>query len=203
MPQLTDIVKNLLIINVIVFALTHWLQVISTSMLAVQYPIGFQPYQIITHMFAHGGTMHLIFNMIALISFGPIVESVLGSKRFFILYLGAGLLSFVLALLIRIIELKTGVVTGQWGMLGASGAIFGVLVAFAMKFPNQKISLIFPPIAMKASYFVLIFIGIDLFLGIGRVNTGIAHFAHLGGALFGFLIMTYWDKFGGSNFNRR
>lgn len=202
MPRLTDIVKNLLIINVLVFVITHLIQLVRPEVLAFQYPNGFKPYQIITHMFTHGSSMHLIFNMIGLVSFGPILESILGGKKFFILYIGAGLLALALALGIRIFEMQSGMVTGNWGVLGASGALFGVLVAFAMKFPDQKISLIFPPISMKSKYFILIFIGIDLFLGVGQVNTGIAHFAHLGGALFGFLIMTYWNKFGSNKYKR-
>ena len=88
-------------------------------------------------------------------------------------------------------------------MLGASGAVFGLLVAYGMLYPNNTIMLLIPPIPLKAKYFVLIYAGIELFLGFGNVTTGIAHFAHIGGALFGFLLILYWEKRGrGSQFDR-
>ncbi len=202
MMRLTDVVKNLIIINVIMYAATSLLLSPGVrDFLVFQYPAAnndFQPLQIITHMFMHapdrGGSifsMHLLFNMIALYFFGPPLEAIWGPKKFLFYYLFTGLGSLALFSFVNYLE-------GGYpkSMLGASGAIFGVMVGFAYNYPNQVISLIFPPISLKAKYFVFIAAGLDLLLGLGRVNTGVAHFAHLGGALFGFLLILYWRKFG-------
>jgi len=197
--QIPDVVKNLLIINVIMYVLFQVMKIMNPYLLAMYYPTSdfFQPFQIVTHMFMHASSTHLLFNMIGLYFFGPPLEQLWGGKRFLIFYLIAGLGSLLLYLLTKYIEfnylqLNPGYVDVP--MLGASGAVFGLLAGFAMKYPNQIISLIFPPISMKAKYFVLGYAAIELFLGVGRVNTGIAHFAHLGGALFGVLLILYWNK---------
>lgn len=157
----------------------------------------FQPFQIATHMFMHGDIMHLLFNMLALYIFGPMVEMVWGHKRFLFYYLFCGIGAYASYAGIRWWELQSpDVAAYEWNipMLGASGAVFGILTAFAYLFPNQVISLLFPPISLKAKYFVPIMAGLELFYGVKGYATGIAHFAHLGGAIFGFLLIMIWYK---------
>ncbi len=212
MLRLTDVTKNLLIINVLVYfgamillgqptyppqAFGDW----GMYMLGIFYPASefFRPYQIISHMFMHGSITHLFFNMFALFMFGPPLETLWGPKRFLFYYLFAGFGALGLQLLVQWIELSNGSVpqaSVNIPMVGASGAIFGILAGFGMKFPNSVIQLIFPPIPMKAKYFVIIFAGLELVLGLSGRQSGIAHFAHVGGALFGLLLILYWNRFG-------
>ncbi len=157
----------------------------------------FRPYQIVTHMFMHADLGHLAFNMLSLFFFGPMIEAVWGARRFLFYYLFCGFGAMALHLGVQWWELQqAGILLSDWNgaMLGASGAIFGIFVAFAYLFPNQIIQLLFPPVAMRAKYFVLIMAGLELFMGVRGYRTGIAHFAHLGGALFGFLLLLYWYK---------
>ena len=198
MLQLTDVVKNLLIINILLFLGVRFF--IEPNLLAVYYPGSpyFQPYQIVTHMFMHGSFMHLLFNMFAIYMFGPPVEAVFGPKRFLFYYLATGLGSFILHMLVMHWELTSGSIpmsTMNIPTVGASGAVFGLLVAYGMNFPNSVIQLLFPPIPLKAKYFVVIYAGLELYLGLSGKQPGVAHFAHLGGALFGFLIIIFWHKF--------
>ena len=201
MYRITDVVKNLLIINIGLYLATTLLFPNLFPMLIMYYPTmeQFMPLQIVTHMFMHDNTggllsMHLIFNMIALFFFGPPLEALWGPKKFLFYYLFTGFGALALHLIVNWIEINY--MNGQPGaMLGASGAVFGLLAGFAMHYPNAIISLIFPPISLKAKYFVLIYAGLELFLGLGRFSTGIAHFAHLGGALFGLLLILYWRKY--------
>lgn len=145
---------------------------------------GFWPWQLVTYGFLHGGFGHLFFNMFALWMFGVQIENAWGSRRFAIYYfvcvIGAGLLQMLVI----------------WGepvpTLGASGGVFGILLAFGMMFPNQYIMLLFPPIPIKAKWLVIIYGAIELFAGITGTQAGVAHFAHLGGMLFGFLLIQYW-----------
>ncbi|MDO8367262.1 MAG: rhomboid family intramembrane serine protease, partial [Saprospiraceae bacterium] len=146
----------------------------------------FEPFQIATHMFMHGGLMHLLFNMLGVYWFGTMVEMVWGHQRFLFYYLSCGLGAWAIHMGVQWWELdKMGIDPTTWNgaMLGASGAVFGIMVAFALNFPNMEIRLLFPPIAMKAKYFVPIMAAAELFYGVGGFSTGIAHFAHLGGAL--------------------
>lgn len=157
----------------------------------------FRPWQIITHMFMHADPGHLIFNMIALFFFGPPIERVWGSFRFVSYYVLCGLGAAMLQIASIWWQFSGDfALAAAFGgsMLGASGAIFGVLTGFAWLFPNQVISLIFPPISMKAKYFVPIIALLELFYGVRGYATGIAHFAHLGGALCGFLLLMMWYK---------
>lgn len=197
MFNLTDVVKNLIILNVLVFLVTHVIPMININFLAVYYPgTGqFSPYQLITHLFTHGGFSHLLFNMIGLAVFGPLVEQKLGLKKFFILYFGAGLFSFLLSYLIHVVPMNVAEASSA-AAIGASGAIMGVSVAYAMNFPNNKLQLLFPPVTLKAAYLVAGYVVLDLVNGFGSANTGISHFGHLGGALFGFLITLYWNRYG-------
>ncbi len=193
MNNLTEVVKQLIIINVIIFIGTVIPPLSSYRDILAFHPpgYGFKPFQIVTHMFMHSGSSptHLFFNMFTLYFFGPMIERLWGPKKFLVYYILCGLGALGLHFLI-------GNLTGGVSpVLGASGAISGVVLAFGMLYPNMKVMLLIPPIPMKAKYMVLIFLGIDLYLGLSSHNTGIAHFAHLGGALFGFLLILFWRKF--------
>jgi membrane associated rhomboid family serine protease len=208
----TGVVRHLIIINVLVFIGSYailgsetWSYTdreytnLGRLFLAVYLPGSehFRPFQIVTHMFMHGDLGHLAFNMLSLFFFGPMVEMAWGHKRFLFYYLFCGFGALVLHLGVQWWELEqAGIDPRSWdgAMLGASGAIFGIFVAFAYLFPNQIIRLMFPPIAMKAKYFVLIMAALELFYGVRGYSTGVAHYAHLGGALFGFLLIMIWYK---------
>ena len=220
MFRISDVVKHLLIINVLLFLGTYFawnpsVEVMNDLILgretdfmewkryilALFYPTSdyFQPYQIISHMFMHGSLEHLFFNMFALYMFGPPLEMAWGPKKFLFYYLASGMAAFLLHLFVAYLELQYGLVEPyniNIPMLGASGAIFGLLAGFGMLFPNSVIHLLIPPIPIKAKYFVLLYAGLELFLGLGRFGGGVAHFAHLGGALGGFLLILYWRKYG-------
>lgn len=203
MPPLTDVVKKLLILNVaIYFIATLFLK--DTILLGMQTPFlfdqatgaisynkGFQPFTMVTHMFMHStaGMGHLLMNMMGLFFFGPYVERALGAKRFVILYFVAGFVAMFFHFGIDFITQDFSYV------VGASGAISGVLFAFIMMFPDVKVMLLIPPIPMKAKYMAIIFFGIDLFRGLSGSN--IAVFAHLGGAIAGIVLILLWRK---SNF---
>ena len=195
-PPLTDVVKSLIIINVLMFIGTHVAGNEIKYMLAVFYPTSehFQPFQLITHMFMHGGGAHLFFNMYGLFMFGVPLERHFGPKKFLIYYLLTGFGALILYMLIMYIQINfmETPININIPMLGASGAIFGLLAGFGVLYANTTIQLLIPPIPMKAKYFVLIFGALELFLGFSGLNTGIAHFAHVGGAVTGFLIMAQW-----------
>lgn len=218
---ITDVVKHLLIINVLVYLGTHLmgepdlntqLQLINEANVdnfdawgrlrfAVFYPSSpyFHSYQVVTYMFMHGNLTHIFFNMYALYMFGTAVESVWGPKRFLFYYLFTGFGALALQMIVQTIEFKyfgESPNAGNVPMLGASGAVFGILAAYGMQFPNSVLQLLIPPISMKAKYFVLIYAAIEIGLGLSPFQTGVAHFAHVGGALFGFLLIMYWRKRG-------
>jgi membrane associated rhomboid family serine protease len=196
MMRMTDVVKNLLAINVLLFVVTQFLWPQGANLLALYYPTspGFQPFQLVSHMFMHGNIPHLLLNMLGLYMFGSSLEYLWGARKFLFFYLFCGFGAMLLHLFVLYLEVGTQVYNGS--MVGASGAIFGLLAGYAMQFPNNIISMIFPPISLKAKYFVPLFAALDLFMGLGNYSTGVAHFAHLGGALFGFLLILYWRKFG-------
>ena len=220
MFRVTEVVKHLLIINVLMYLGTMLLGDPShgTSLdlvnerltdfslwgryrLAMFFPTSeyFRPYQIVSHMFMHADIGHLFFNMFAVFMFGPPLEATWGPKRFLFFYLLTGFGSVLLHTLVRGIEIYwfgESMFAANVPSLGASGAVFGLLVGYGMLFPDNRIMLLFPPIPLKAKYFVLIYAGVELFMGLGNLNTGVAHYAHLGGALFGFLLILYWRKFG-------
>ncbi len=152
----------------------------------------FLPWQIVSYGFLHGGLSHLFFNMFGLWMFGREVEQWWGKARFlqfyFICLVGAGAVQLVVAT----IAAQQG---SYYPTVGASGAVFGVLMAFAWMFPNRKIMLLIPPIPLKAKWFVLIYGGIELFLGVTGTQAGVAHFAHIGGLVFGLLTILYWRGF--------
>jgi len=202
--MLPPVVKGLLIVNGVVFFLEMSLgnQLISSfalwpmesSSLSMMGTVGphFQPLQLITYAFLHGNLMHLLFNMYALWLFGSRLENTWGSKTFSIYYfvcvVGAGLVQ----LLVSTLSVRHG--GGFYPTIGASGGVFGLLLAFGMTFPNEILMLIFPPVALKAKWFVMIYGGFELWAGVTGTAAGIAHFAHLGGMLFGFLLLVYWRR---------
>lgn len=213
MRNLTPVVKNLLIINVVVLLLSSFTGDFMYRYFSLFYFESelFHPYQFISHMFMHGGFWHLFFNMYTLMIFGTLLENVWGSKKFFLFYMVTGLGAALLHTLVQFIEVQhfqNLVEAGNVGAIqsirrifmtptvGASGAIYGLLLAYGMLFPNNVMGLIFPPIQLKAKWFVLIFGGIELFLGVSQSGGNIAHFAHLGGMLFGLLLILYWKKKG-------
>jgi rhomboid-like protein len=160
----------------------------------------FRWWQPLTHMFMHGGFWHILFNMYTLVMFGSVVERALGTKDYIIFYLITGLGAVALHTGVEWLEitylggsLAAAMVTP---MVGASGAIYGVLVAFAMLYPSARMTLIFPPITLDAKWWVGIFVALELLLGITGSQVSIAHFAHLGGALFGFLMIRHWKRKG-------
>jgi membrane associated rhomboid family serine protease len=184
----SPVVKNLIVMNVVAFI---------AQMLVTQLPIldrgamyqyndpRFSPYQIVTSMFLHGGIGHIFFNMFTLFSFGTLLERVWGSKRFLIFYLVCGLAA----------GLAQQVVGNFGSVVGASGAIMGLMAAFAYLFPNTELMMMFIPVPIKAKYMVAIIIALDLFGGFNNHPAdNVAHFAHLGGALAGFLIVLVWNK---------
>jgi len=186
--QLPLVVKNLLIINILFFIgqQTELSEYLERYLALWSFDSGrLNFYQLITYGFLHGNLPHLIFNMIPLFMFGRVLENTWGSKRFLNYYLltviGAGIVQLILG--------------GFSVTIGASGAVFGLLAGFGILFPNTQLFLLFPPIPIKAKYFVIGYCLIELFLGgIAIQGDTIAHFAHLGGAIMGFLIIKYWQK---------
>lgn len=186
--QITPIVLNLIIINAIVFSAQLFLDnSFNITGLFALYPYNsglFKPYQLVTHMFTHGGFLHIIFNMYALWIFGTTLERVWGPKRFLIFYLTCGLAAGVTQLILT-----------DNAAVGASGAIMGLLAGFAYLFPNQEFFIIPIPFPIKAKYMVALYAAYDLFGGIhpGTADN-IAHYAHLGGLVMGFVLVIIWNK---------
>ena len=203
------VVKNLIIANCVALLATELLPFGSDiierfALFNVESP-QFHSYQVFTYMFLHGGVSHLFFNMFALWMFGRQLEYELGSQRFFTYYMVCGIGAALLQLGVGYAEYAHAVDARDMyeavhllriPTVGASGAVFGLLLAFGVLHPNNVIMLIFPPIALKAKWFVLIFAAIELLTGVTGTGGGIAHFAHLGGLVFGFLLITYWKKKG-------
>ena len=183
---------HLIIINVIVYLATRANPSVMFSSFSLFYPgtSAFRIWQPLSYMFMHGGFWHLFFNMWSLYIFGKAVEQFVGQKRFMILYflsgLGAAAAQFGVQALDPAIQ---GIPT-----VGASGCVYGILVAFAMLFPDTRLTLIFPPVTLSAKWMAIIFLIIELLTGVTGTNQGVAHFAHLGGALVGWLLIWYWYK---------
>jgi membrane associated rhomboid family serine protease len=147
---------------------------------------GFAPWQLVTYAFLHGSLLHLAFNMFALYMFGGAIEQVFGTRRF-VTYYFACVVSAALTQLVF-----SAVSGGFYPTVGASGGVFGLLLAYGMYFPNNRVMLLFPPIPMPARIFVLFYALIELFLGVTGTQEGVAHFAHLGGMIGGFGLLRYW-----------
>ncbi len=258
--DIPPVVKNIILINIIMLLATWVLE--NTFGIRLSQTLGlhyfkseyFKPYQIVSHMFMHGGFMHLFFNMFALWMFGRVLETVWGSKRFFIYFIVTGLGAAALHMFVIHLQMNSilsdvkaftntpspeafallikehfpeyysqiyGKLLDSWysnpesasyiasskqfiqellafkmniPTVGASGAVFGVLLAFGMLFPNTQLMLLFPPIPIKAKWFVIFYGGLELWLGLTQPGSNIAHFAHLGGMLFGFILIKYWGK---------
>lgn len=185
----TTIVLNLIIINALVFATQMLLdgpdEKISRAIALWPYNSGlFKPYQLVSHMFAHGGFLHILLNMYALWMFGSVLEKVWGPKRFLIFYLVCGLAAGVSQLFLS-----------DAPAVGASGAVMGLLAAFAYLFPNTEFFILPIPFPIKAKYIVALYAAYDLFGGFhpGKADN-IAHFAHLGGLVMGFILVIIWNK---------
>ena len=186
---MTRLTYTLLIVNLAIFALETQLGDTQLAALLL-WPVGphFRPWQLLTSAFLHANPLHLATNMFGLWMFGRPVERAVGSLRFAELY-GAGLATAGITQLV-----VASLLTDKVPTLGASGALFGVLAAFAILFPNRIIVLLFPPIPMKAWVFVLLYGLFELISGVGGFQPGIAHFAHLGGLFGGVLMATYWRR---------
>lgn len=195
---ITPTVKQLLIINVLFFIGSQYIGEMAYNYFALfsfESP-NFKIYQLLTHMFMHGSISHIAFNMFALYSFGSTLEQFWGSKKFLFFYISCGLGAGIINNLVNQYFLNDITTVA----VGASGAIYGLLVAFAFMFPSAELAMMFIPVPIKAKYFVPGIIAVDLFLGLkgssifGSGGTGVAHFAHIGGALIGFAIMWYWKQ---------
>lgn len=229
MRNIPVITKNLLIINVLMFAAVYVFGRVGIDlkdMLGLHFFMAsdFRFYQLFTYMFMHAGFEHIFFNMFALWMFGCVVENVWGPKRFLFYYIacgmGAGVIqeltqlgSFYLMMssqvpsfgLADIVEAGrvNAVLLNAWTTVGASGSIYGILLAFGMIFPEERI-FIFPlPVPIKAKWFVMFYAAVELFFALGTTGDNVAHFAHLGGMLFGYIMIRYWrNNGGGGNFGR-
>lgn len=240
------VVKNLLILNGLMFLGTYVAKNFDIDLIRLLgiFPLDskyFQPYQFVTHMFMHGGFLHIFSNMFALWMFGSKLEQVWGSSRFLFFYFFTGLGAAALHLGVSMYEvssLKSAIIESganissivnassyqieslaqnlsyKYGLgydtiinywysintptVGASGAVFGVLIGFGMLFPNTRLMLLFPPIPMKAKVFVFLYGAFELYAGFSTMHGGsnIAHFAHVGGMLFGYILIKYWQKKG-------
>jgi membrane associated rhomboid family serine protease len=190
MFNITPLVRTLIIINVVVFLLQNFASQFYLTEYLSLWPLGtpyFEPYQFFTYMFAHGGFGHIFFNMLAFASFAPILEQYWGEKKFLFFYLATGIGAGIIYGVVNYFFFP-----GQVGpMLGASGALYGILMAFGMVFPDLELMLLFPPIPIKAKYMVFV-MGIITYM-MDRSGT-VAHLAHFGGAFVAFIIISYWKS---------
>lgn len=224
MNNIPTITKNLLIVNVVVFLATYLFRnmgVDLNNVLGLHFFLApdFHIYQLFTYMFAHGGFSHIFFNMFALWMFGCIVERTWGPKKFLTYYIvcgvGAGLFQelaqfaqfyliaseqlphFTLAQTMKVANANV------WTTVGASGAVYGILLAFGMLYPEERI-FIFPlPVPIKAKWFVIGYAAIELFMAYSSTGDGVAHLAHLGGMVFGFFLIHYWRRHPDIRYSRR
>jgi membrane associated rhomboid family serine protease len=204
-------VKNIIIINIMIMIMTSLNEEFMVEKFALFYPTSpfFHWWQPVTHMFMHGGFWHLFFNMYTLYIFGSVLERVWGTKKFLIFYFVTGLGAALIHTGVEWLQMQYWMGEAAEGSMsamssihalkitptvGASGAIYGLLMGYAMLYPDSVMTLIFPPISLKAKWFVLIFAGIELLTGVTGTGGSIAHFAHLGGLIFGFLLIMYWKK---------
>ncbi len=187
MPPMPPVTQALLLVNVAIFCLDMFLGPWFGRLFAL-WPLGgnFMPWQVVTYAFLHGSFGHLFFNMLGLWMFGAELERIWGPRRFIQFYAASVLAAAGMQLLVNVL-LGSMVPT-----VGASGGLFGLLLAFGMTFPNRTIMPLFPPIPMKARTFVMIFGGLELVFGVTGTQSGVAHFAHLGGMLGGYLMIRYW-----------
>lgn len=225
MNNIPTITKNLLIVNVVVFLATYLFRTMGVDLnnvLGLHFFLApdFHIYQLFTYMFAHGGFSHIFFNMFALWMFGCIVERTWGPKKFLTYYIvcgvGAGLFQelaqfaiaseqlshFTLAQTMKVANANAAFLN-LWTTVGASGAVYGILLAFGMLYPEERI-FIFPlPVPIKAKWFVMGYAAIELFMAYSSTGDGVAHLAHLGGMVFGFFLIRYWRRHPDIRYSRR
>lgn len=209
--------KNLLIVNFLAFAATWVLELRGidlTQLLGLHFFLAsdFQIYQFFTYMFLHGGFTHIFFNMFALWMFGSVIERVWGPKKFIFYYIVCGIGAGITQELVQYatytiegisayqyvnaggVQMTTDAYVNLWTTIGASGAVYGILLAFGMIFPNERLFIIPFPFPIKAKWLIVGYIAIELFSAMTGPGDGVAHMAHLGGMLFGFLLIRYWQK---------
>lgn len=225
MRTLPPITKNLLLINIVVYLATSILQMRGFDLtnyggLHFFLASDFQIYQLVTYMFLHANFWHIFSNMFGLWMFGVVIENVWGSKKFLFYYISTGVGAGVVQEIVQFAKFYfTGMAAyntvsvdgtiiamdaylNMWTTIGASGAIYAILLAFGMSFPNERI-FIFPiPIPVKAKWFVIFYVVLELFLAHSSAGDGVAHYAHLGGMFFGYLMIRYWNRHPNSSFRR-
>ena len=217
MNNIPTMTKNLLVVNVLAFIATFVFErsgVDLTRLLGLHFFLAseFHIYQFITYMFLHGGFTHILFNMFALWMFGSVIERVWGPKKFLFYYIRCGVGAGFTQELVQYItysmediaayqyvnaggvQMSTDAYINLWTTIGASGAVYGILLAFGMIFPNERLFIIPFPFPIKAKWLILGYIAIELFSAMSGPGDGVAHMAHLGGMLFGFLLIRYWQK---------
>ncbi|BFI95594.1 MAG: rhomboid family intramembrane serine protease [Rhodanobacter sp.] len=206
MPNLPPVTRNLLIANVLVFALQLLLHDADTFALSRYFAlwplgpdqigqvaggqlisVGFRPWQLVTYAFMHGGYEHILFNMFGLYMFGGVIEHTFGARNYTLYYFVCAIVAAVAQLLV--VKYFTH---GFYPTIGASGALFGLLLAFGMLYPREKMFLIFLPIPLPAWLFVTGYAAVELVLGVTGTQAGVAHFAHLGGMVGGYVMIQYW-----------
>jgi membrane associated rhomboid family serine protease len=199
-PAVPLVTRALLVANIAVFAAQSFANDSLVTLFALwpfgapaftgaEAPAGFLPWQLVTYSFLHGNGLHLLVNMLGLYMFGSEVERVLGFQRYLTYY-------FVSVLSAAVAQLVMSATTAgpPYPTVGASGGVFGLLLAYGMFFPRRMVMLIFPPIPMPARVFVVVYAAIELYLGVTGTQAGVAHFAHLGGMLGGFLLLRRWRR---------
>ena len=226
--HIPTVTKNLLIINLIAFIATNVFQLRGIDLADIGglhffMASNFHLYQLVTYLFLHASFMHILSNMFGLWMFGCVIENVWGPKKFLFYYIscgiGAGLLqeiaqfgSFYMTIAEQVPDATFNTVMGlgtqyasalnAWTTIGASGAVYAVILAFGMTFPNERLFIIPFPFPIKAKWFVLGYVAIEFFSALGSSGDGVAHTAHLGGMLFGYLMIRYWQRHPDSNFDR-
>ena len=213
MSNVPTVTKNIIIVNILIFVATLINENFMLTNFALFYPASqyFRWWQPITHMFMHGGFWHILFNMYTLWMFGSVLERMIGTKKFLIFYFICGLGAAALHTGVQYIQalgflsdIASGTASAAQSYaqlkmtptVGASGAIYGVIIGYAMLFPESRLTLLFPPVTLSAKWMVIIFAAIELLTGMTGTVGGVAHFAHLGGMLFGWLMIKYWRKKG-------
>jgi len=217
MNNMPTVTKNLLIVNFLAFIATWVLQLRGidlTALLGLHFFLAsdFHIYQFVTYMFLHGGLTHIFFNMFALWMFGSVIERVWGPKKFLFYYICCGIGAGVAQEIVQYasytlegisayqyvnaggVQMTTDAYINLWTTIGASGAVYAILLAFGMIFPNERLFIIPFPFPIKAKWLVVGYIAIELFSAMSGPGDGVAHMAHLGGMLFGFLLIRYWQK---------
>ena len=211
LSSLPPVTKNLLIINVIFYIATLLNKNFMIQTFALFYPSSpfFRWWQVLTHMFMHGNFMHIFFNMYTLLMFGCVIERTLGAKKFVLYYFVCGFGAAALHTGVEYLQMQSfmdSAALGHSGALsqiialrytptvGASGAIYGLLISYAFLFPKSQMTLLFPPVTMSAKWMITIFIVLEFLAGMSGKASDVAHFAHLGGALIGLLVMWIWKR---------